>query len=310
MLHLVSFQRVSTFSALITFCFIFNVPVWVYSQQSDAETKKFFDRFKNVDVPEGVEFQAYLRTEPRPLRIYRATIDLSIAKLEPVMGVAADPDGTGPAETALTSPKNLAKEKNMVLAINTNAWSMIPDPQTGKSLGYIAGGHADIHGWVADGNRIVSPIQEGYCAFWMDTNLKPHLKNLTLKEAQTVATPKVAVAGFRSILSDDQILVEPSDVLHPRTSIGFDTDRKRLVLVVVDGRQKKVSEGVSEEELARLMQEFGCSYAMNLDGGGSSVMLVRQKDGDLRFINRSSDATGVRPVPVVFGFSAPKNSIE
>jgi len=191
-----------------------------------------------------------------------------------------------------------------VLAINTNAWSMIPDPQTGKSLGYIAGGHADIHGWVAEGDRIVSPTEEGYCAFWIDANLKPHLKNLAPKDAQTAAPPKVAVAGFRRILSDDQILVEPSDVLHPRTSIGFDTDRKRLVLVVVDGRQKKVSEGVSEEELARLMQEFGCSHAMNLDGGGSSVMILRQKDGDLRFINRSSDATGVRPVPVLFGFRA------
>jgi exopolysaccharide biosynthesis protein len=93
-------------------------------------------------------------------------------------------------------------------------------------------------------------------------------------------------------------------VLHPRTSIGFNATLKQLVLVVVDGRQKKISEGVSEEELARLMLEFGCSDAINLDGGGSSVMIVRENDGDLRYINRSSDVTGVRPVPVIFGFRA------
>jgi exopolysaccharide biosynthesis protein len=138
----------------------------------------------------------------------------------------------------------------------------------------------------------------------MDANLEPHLKNLAQKEMQSLAPPKIAISGFRGILSDRQILVSPSDVLHPRTSIGFNATLKQLVLVVVDGRQKKISEGVSEEELARLMLEFGCSDAINLDGGGSSVMIVRENDGDLRYINRSSDVTGVRPVPVIFGFRA------
>jgi hypothetical protein len=273
-----------------------------YGQDSEAASSKFFERFKNLDLPEGIEFQAYERTEPRPLRIYRLTVDLSVAKLEPAIGTAPDPDGDGPAETALTSPKTLAIEKKMVVAINTNAWSMIPDPKTGKSLGYVAGGHADIHGWVAEGEQKVSPVQDGYWAFWMNAERQPFLKNITPKEAKEFSPPRVAIAGFRGILSDNQILVEPSGVLHPRTAIGFDTTKQRLVMLVVDGRQPKVSEGVSEEELAKLMIEFDCSEAMNLDGGGSSTMLVREKDGDLRFINRSSDLTGVRPVPVIFGF--------
>lgn len=280
------------------------VPSFISAQETESANAKFFDRFKNVDLPDGVEFQAYVRTEPRPLRIYRLTIDLAMAKLEPVIGVAPDPDGEGPAETALTSPKTLAKEKQMIVAINTNAWSMIPDPKTGKALGYVAGGHADIHGWVAVGEQLVSPVQEGYWTFWIDAAGQPHLKNLTRQEAQQHSPPKVAIAGFGGILAENKILPAPSEVRHPRTAIGFDSTKQRLVLLVVDGRQPKVSEGVSEEELAKLMVEFGCSDAMNLDGGGSSVMLVREKDGDLRFINRSSDLTGVRPVPVIFGFRA------
>lgn len=272
------------------------------SQDQTKATEKFFERFKNVDLPAGMEFEAYERSEPRPLRIYRLTVDLAACQAQPVIGAAADPDGDGPAETSLTSPKALAKEKQMVVAINTNAWTMIPDPQTGKSPGYIAGGHADVHGWVVDGDRRVSPVQEGYWTFWFDTEGRPSLKNLTPQAAKTIAQPNVAIAGFRGILSEGEVLVPPSDVLHPRTSIGFDASRRKLVMLVVDGRQKKISEGVSEEELAKLMIEFGCSEALNLDGGGSSVMILREKDGDLRFINRSSDITGVRPVPVIFGF--------
>ena len=270
--------------------------------ESDQESSEFQKRFENMDLPAGMEFEGNMRSEPRPLRIYRLTVDLSVANLEPVVAIAADPDNEGPAETALTSPKTLARQENMVVAINTNAWAMIPDPQTGKKVGYIAGGHADVQGWVYQPQRLASPIQEGYWSFWIDVDRKPHLENLTAKQASAIPQPQIAIAGFRGILAQGKVIVKPSDVLHPRTSLGFDATGKKLTLVVVDGRQKKVSEGVSEEELARLMVEFGCSDAINLDGGGSSVMLARQKDGDLRFINRSSDPTGVRPVPVIFGF--------
>jgi|688.fasta_scaffold00442_32 hypothetical protein len=304
MMHIAFFHRASVLAAVLSLWGSACRPMEILGQEPISAETKFLERFKKIDLPKGVDFGVYERQEPRPLRIYRLTIDLTVAKLEPVVGVAVDPDGDGPAETVLTPPKKLAKEKNMVLAINTNAWSMIPDSQTGKSLGYVVGGHADIHGWVADGERTISPVEEGYWTFWMDANLEPHLKNLAQKEMQSLAPPKIAISGFRGILSDRQILVSPSDVLHPRTSIGFNATLKQLVLVVVDGRQKKISEGVSEEELARLMLEFGCSDAINLDGGGSSVMIVRENDGDLRYINRSSDVTGVRPVPVIFGFRA------
>ncbi|MCX7716809.1 MAG: phosphodiester glycosidase family protein [Candidatus Sumerlaeaceae bacterium] len=60
----------------------------------------------------------------------------------------------------------------------------------------------------------------------------------------------------------------------PRTAIGLRPDGT-IVLAVVDGRADlSHSVGVSLAELARLMQNLGCSDAMNLDGGGSSVMFV------------------------------------
>jgi exopolysaccharide biosynthesis protein len=62
-------------------------------------------------------------------------------------------------------------------------------------------------------------------------------------------------------------------------------------MVVVDGRQPGYSRGVDLYELADMMKEFGCYEAMNLDGGGSSTMVIRNS-----IVNRPSDAEGPRPV--------------
>jgi len=62
---------------------------------------------------------------------------------------------------------------------------------------------------------------------------------------------------------------------HPRTALGL--YRNQLVLVTVDGRQPGFSDGMTLWELARLMQSLGCTDAMNLDGGGSTTMVIRGK---------------------------------
>jgi exopolysaccharide biosynthesis protein len=77
---------------------------------------------------------------------------------------------------------------------------------------------------------------------------------------------------------------------HPRTAIGWRADGT-LVLVVVDGRQPRISVGMTINELAHLMLDLGCVEAINLDGGGSSTMVIRNK-----IVNNPSDSTGERPV--------------
>ena len=57
---------------------------------------------------------------------------------------------------------------------------------------------------------------------------------------------------------------------NPRTAIGI-VDSLHYIVLVSDGRTSE-SEGLSLYEVAEIMQEYGCSTAYNLDGGGSSTM--------------------------------------
>ena len=94
---------------------------------------------------------------------------------------------------------------------------------------------------------------------------------------------------------------EASDVRHPRTALGLDRTGRWLTLLVVDGRQQGYSEGVSLRELAEIMLAEGCWQALNLDGGGSSIMLMAEAPNSFKVLNRPSDPGGPRPIPVMLG---------
>jgi Phosphodiester glycosidase len=77
---------------------------------------------------------------------------------------------------------------------------------------------------------------------------------------------------------------------HPRTLAGVKRDGA-LLLVTIDGRRAGWSAGVTLPEAARVMRSLGARDALNLDGGGSTGMVVR---GEV--VNRPSDPTGERAV--------------
>ncbi|MCY3004967.1 MAG: phosphodiester glycosidase family protein [Planctomycetota bacterium] len=252
-------------------------------------------------LPDGVTYARKVRQDPRPLQIHSIEIDMRVAKVSFAVVPGEDPDGDGPAEVALASPNDLAQKVGAIAAINTAAWAMLLDPETGKPGKYKVGGAADISGWVSQGERMISPPQGGYWSVWMDGSNRISMGLIASREElQTKRIDaKWAVSGFRGILKDSKVLVEPQEVRHPRTAVGISADGMKFVWLVVDGRQKGYSEGVSEEELARLLLESGCTLGINLDGGGSSSMWIRNERSELVVANRPSDPTGVRPVPVI-----------
>ncbi len=81
---------------------------------------------------------------------------------------------------------------------------------------------------------------------------------------------------------------------HPRTCMGYTRDGY-LVIMVIEGRYPGIAEGATLEQEAKLLIEIGCIEALNLDGGGSSCMLINGKE-----TIKPSEKGEERPVPSVF----------
>jgi exopolysaccharide biosynthesis protein len=113
------------------------------------------------------------------------------------------------------------------------------------------------------------------------------------------AGPVLMQEGRLRITTEEEVFFGSTipDV-HPRTAACV-TDTGELVLLVVDGRQRD-SRGVDLVELAILLRDLGCDEAINLDGGGSSALIV-----DGRLLNRPAGGEEERQVMSVVALIDP-----
>lgn len=139
----------------------------------------------------------------------------------------------------------------------------------------------------------------------------------------TGGTVSQMAGGQPMILKDGKVLdtqgaLDHLTSLNPRTAVGYDKDRRKLVLLVVDGRAAN-SVGVVSKVLADIMREVGCSDAMNFDGGGSSELYTRAfgvrnhpSDGSERTVINSVWAVTKAPFDESIGqlaFTSPRISL-
>ena len=275
---------------------------FLFAAEASAPAKPMLARLPaspEADQPAAVAEWTEERATPRPLRLHFLRADLRDPRIEPCVIVADDPDGDGPAEASLTKPADLAKKSPTLLAaVNANAFAHLTTATEAERLrGWYAGKAVNIEGLAAAEGRVRSPSQAGRIPFWFDDKNTPHQGDPGLGEKI-----RGGVADWGELLlSNGTNMVKQGAVLHPRTLAGFDATGRWLLLAVADGRWKGRSEGLSLKESADLMKQHGCAQAVNLDGGGSSILLVRPpgKDG-LEVVNHPSDGRP-RPIPVMLG---------
>ncbi len=98
-------------------------------------------------------------------------------------------------------------------------------------------------------------------------------------DAATLPDDNIQCCGPLLILDGvdcEQEQVSHCTIDHPRTIVGVTADG-RVLFVVVDGRFEGKAAGMSTMMLQELMRILGAKYALNLDGGGSSTMYIKDR---------------------------------
>lgn len=160
---------------------------------------------------------------------------------------------------------------------------------------------------VIGGKMLTPPIKQPVLAF--DSAGVPHIGLFTLDNGKLRPFHPLEAVGGRPVLVRDSTILSEVDTFgqtsfrerNPRTAAGIARNGTRLILAVIDGREYQ-NAGMTLRETADLMLALGALDAINLDGGGSTTMVVADPDsspgssGTLRIVNHPSDKEGERAV--------------
>ena len=223
---------------------------------------------------EGVVYTRQVRRSPRPMVVHLVTVNLATQGVE-VLVTPGDPTADLPLQARTTS--QFLREFDLQVAINGDGFTPWYDntilnyyPHTGDPV--------DVIGFAASQGK----------AYSIDTDDEPTLYISNRNRASLhnpIGRMESAISGNELLLDKGVVRPAPGGEVQPRTAIGISKTGKKLILVVVDGRQAGYSQGATLEELARILKEFGAHQAINLDGGGSSTLVAQGAFDRPRLLN-------------------------
>ena len=180
-------------------------------------------------------------------------------------------DETSELELSAKTTTDFLMEYGVQLAINGSFFT--PFHANGPNDYYPrVGDPVDIFGLAISNGAAYSASEDdtGVLCVLPDNHTQINDKGCPDNTIQAIAGGTILLnAGFPITLED-----VPGDGLHPRTAVAIDEYGQTLWLIVVDGRQPGYSEGIALVELAKGIQELGAYTALNLDGGGSTTLVI------------------------------------
>jgi hypothetical protein len=174
----------------------------------------------------------------------------------------------------------------------------------GSAIGITKNRKADVAWLYTDSSDAYAYASQTVIANWRDSINHPTKKEMLQKGKFKKWEMNAAVGGGPVLLQNGEIQVANNqeikfagkaiDDKHPRTAMGYTADNK-LILMVTEGRFPGKAEGATLTQQAKMLKDIGCVEALNLDGGGSSCLLINGKQ-----TITPTDKEGQRPVPAVF----------
>jgi hypothetical protein len=242
---------------------------------------------------QGIDHTQMSADKPRKLVVQALRVDIQAEGLELVTTPA---NGEKPLETDGQTTRAFLEEHGLAIAINTHFF--------GPCCKRTPGEPKDLIGLAVAQGELVSPhldaSQRDTILFGPGLNQDhPGLSVLMYPDAPDVSELDSAdwLAGVTHAISGRKILtcgrvLEATDPfatdLHPRTLVGYSHSSKYLYLVTIDGRQPEFSTGASLAESGAILRHLGAWHGINVDGGGSTTMVLRGPGGASQLVNQPS----------------------
>lgn len=248
-----------------------SVPAVIRGQETRTVTQPFI----------GVTLTRIETTVPRTLSMNLVEIDLAV----PGIGFAVTPSNGGAVgDTIGLTTRQFLVQQGVQLAVNG-----------GFSAG-VSGSNFNVEGLAARQGVVYSEFQE-FRTFAL--NISPDNVATILRASGTSGTAHTptttlynVLPGEGRLLRNGSLIQYDGDTNQPRTGVGLGADETKLYFMTVDGRNSGHSLGVTRPELADFMRLNGVYNAFNLDGGGSTTLIVA--DPQPRVVNVP---VGVNDVP-------------
>lgn len=234
-----------------------------------AEAEPAFRAAVWKPVFQGVDLAEIEAPKPRPLRAQVLRVNLAV----PGVRLLATPDnGEAPGETTSQLTSSFLKAWRCQAAVNAAPFDKVYA---------LEGQPEDIVGLQISDGKVVSPASDLPALLRM----KDGTLRISAPPFPSTGGISQAVCGFQIILKNGKSTATDTK-LHPRTGAAISGDGKTLWLLTVDGRQAGYSEGCTTVEMGTWFAAMGATDAINLDGGGTTTMVLADARGAPQVINR------------------------
>jgi hypothetical protein len=220
----------------------------------------------------GVTYDRVVQRDPYPLIYHVVTLDLTA----PGLGfLVTPPDDLAGFDYRARTTSQFLEEFDLQIAVNGDfydpwrdygPWDYYPHPGDGINARGLA---------VSQGHVITTGYVTDYGTLHIDAHNQVTIGPDTPNTGDAVSGLLLQAGEYVATWGDTGYMAQR----HPRTAAAIDVSGTTLRLIVVDGRQPNYSEGMTLPELAALIRQLGGYHALNLDGGGSSTLVMAGTDG-------------------------------
>lgn len=173
-------------------------------------------------------------------------------------------------------------ENKLAVAVNGNFYTPF-NAETIRNPG-----DANVTGLAVSDGFVESETRAGFPSFLVKKDGSVEIRQV--EPGEDLSEIQQAVSGPAIVLKDGEVVKTGDKSTHPRTAVGYSQDKRYVYFIVIDGRRPGYSMGATLESVGETLKYFGAHDGLNLDGGGSTTMVARGKDGNPYVLNRPINA--------------------